>query len=178
MKPPRVRRRGRGDSCSSTRRASGADRGRPAQGDGPRHRRGGMIRHAYMSVVMAGRDGSVGWRNHVQTLCFFSTGGEQTDAARRPKPCWRISWPFGPGCAGPFFFFFRFVTMQIWRRTKEWSRPDCAVGHSLERVTAREEDGARIGNTIVDQHVRTLGGGPRPTSAGDSPVSRGAVRRN
>jgi len=79
-----------------------------------------------LSVVMAGRDGSVGWRNHVHNMVL--RGAQLTPGEADTVLAYLVA-NFGPGAPAPGS-----VTLPA-GAGKELVETRCAVCHSLERVT-------------------------------------------
>jgi mono/diheme cytochrome c family protein len=92
-----------------------------------------------LSVVMAGRDGSVGWRNHVHNMVLR---GAQLTSREADTVLQYLVTNFGPGAPAPGS-----VTLPG-GAGKELVETRCAVCHSLERVTAVKRP-ARDWDTIV-----------------------------
>ena len=119
-----------------------------------------------LSVVMAGRDGSVGWRNHVHNMVL--RGAQLTP--READTVLAVSRDqFRPRRAGAGFGH-----AAGWRRQGAGRDPlrglsQPGAGHR------REAAGARLGHDRC-QHVRPLGRVRARRSAGDHQLSRGAVR--
>ena len=92
-----------------------------------------------LSVVMAGRDGSVGWRNHVHNMVL--RGAQLTPREADTVLAYLVA-NFGPSAPVPGS-----VTLPG-GAGKELVETRCAVCHSLERVTAVKRP-ARDWNMIV-----------------------------
>jgi mono/diheme cytochrome c family protein len=92
-----------------------------------------------LNVVMAGRDGPVGWRNHVYNMVLR---GAQLTPREAETALQYLVANFGPGAPAPGS-----VTLPS-APGKELVETRCAVCHTLERVTAVKRP-ARDWDTIV-----------------------------
>src|SRR4051812_43668292 len=100
-----------------------------------------------LSVVMAGRGGSVGWRNHVHNMVLR---GAQLTPREGDTVLQYLVAKFRPRTPAPGS-----VTLRG-GAGKELVEPRCAVCHSLERVTAVKRP-ARDWNMIVANMYERLG---------------------
>jgi mono/diheme cytochrome c family protein len=92
-----------------------------------------------LNVLMAGRDGPVGWKNHVHNMVL--RGAQLTPREADTVLAYLVA-NFGPGAPAPGS-----VTLPN-GAGKELVETRCAVCHSLERVTAVKRP-ARDWDTIV-----------------------------